>query len=482
MFRILKLIGCLILGLLSLERASAFSTFGPFESFQTATLDYGTRYYYGNDIELGGTKNFGEGSRLNVPIITYAYDYTFLQYFGTKGVAAVDAAMNEMNKLPSSSNTRLKKFITQGNQQINYTAQALSLTDLKSTVMSLMIEHEGLIGESHVWDLNYRDSTPTNCWYGYGVINRNYDPVSHEATPYVNGTPVGYWIWDGCSIGVQTADAIEQTVDGTSLAQYVYSAVATRYGQQVGGYYLGVTRDDIGGLSYLYSQSRWEYESLDSNSVASYGNLTWAATTTNNAVTSNNVTGLFGGVDKITYVKVGYDSLLGSAFVPRMYTFTIPFVTNGALQRLHVTRTVNRPDIIFAAGDLTVDPFNTVPNNYPNAYVRSFNFVNNGIATLGSFPVYNAVISPQEIITFNDGGPNYFNENPSFLDSLQFIIYPQLLWGSFNGTTNTPVIFPSSASIATLEQEVLSGGSTIPIGVYNPVNILGTNTTTTGTQ
>ena len=45
----------------------------------------------------------------------------------------------------------------QGNQQINYTAQALGLTDLKSTVLSIMLEHMGLNGETHVWDLHTRN-------------------------------------------------------------------------------------------------------------------------------------------------------------------------------------------------------------------------------------------------------------------------------------------------------------------------------------
>ena len=182
MFRNLQRILGAILALVVVTQASAFSTFGPLEAFQTTTLDYGTRYYYGNDIELGGPKNFGQGSRLNVPIITYAYDYTFLSYFGAKGVAAVDAAMNEMNSLPAATAVNLAHFATQGNQQINYTAQALSLTDLKTTVMSLMIEHMGLLGETHVWDLAYRDPTPVTCEYGYGVINRNYDPATYNPT------------------------------------------------------------------------------------------------------------------------------------------------------------------------------------------------------------------------------------------------------------------------------------------------------------
>lgn len=485
MFRILQRLSGVILGLLAWNHALAFTTFGPLEGWQTITLDYGTRYYYGNDIELGGTKNFDEGSRLNVPIITYAYDYTFLSYFGAEGVKAVDAAMNAMNAMPAANKIKLSKFLTQGNQAINYTAQALSLTDIKSTVMSLMIEHEGLLGETHTWDLLYRDPTPVTCEYGYGVINRNYDPVTHNATPYVNGVQVGYSIWDGCSNGVTVADAIEEMVDLTSPAQYVFSAVATRYGQQLGGYYLGFTRDDVGGISFLYNPARIKWESFDTNSVAQYGGTTWSPVNpfATNGGASNGFSGILGGVNKITYVKVAYDSLIGEAFTPIQYSFTVPFVTNNRLSTLHVTRTISQPDILFTAGDFSqAEPFNVTPNNYPDPYQRTFTFISNNIVTIGPNAVVNSVISPQEIITFNDGGPTYFNENPGFLDSQQFIIYPNLIWGYFNGSTNAPIIFPNYSSIQALEAAVLTpaSGSAIELGVYNPVNPFATNTTTTG--
>jgi hypothetical protein len=136
-------------------------------------------------------------------------------------------------------------------------------------------------------------------------------------------------------------------------------------------------------------------------------------------------------------------------------------------------RITTRPDIIFAAGDLTVEPFNVTPNNYPNAYVRSYSFLTNGALTAGVSAVINSVITPQEIITFNDGPPVYFNENPSFLDSAQFIIYPEIQWGWFDGTTNAPVIFPNSASIATLEQQIESGGNGVPVGLWNPLSAFG---------
>ena len=86
--------------------------------------------------EPGGTKNFQEASRLNVAVITYGCDYTFLSYFGEDGAKAVDAAFAILNKLPAASKAtpNLTEFITDGNEQINYTARALSMLDIKSIV------------------------------------------------------------------------------------------------------------------------------------------------------------------------------------------------------------------------------------------------------------------------------------------------------------------------------------------------------------
>jgi len=471
-----------MLGVVALQQASAFSVFGPAEPFQTPTLDYITRYYYGNDSEIGGSKNFGEGSRLNVPILTYGFDPTFLNYFGSKGVAAVDSAMAVLNRLPAASKANLASFVTQGNQVNNYTAGAMSLTDIKSTVLSLMLEHMGLIGESHVWDLRNRVPEPGGtCLFEYSVINRNYDPVTYNPTAYVNGVQYYYSIWDGCSNGISVADAIENTVDQASPAETAFTAVATRYGYQPGGFYLGITRDDMGGLKYLYRHNNYAYEGLDSNSIALGNTSAYSPVNPFGGFgATNGFQGILGGVEKITYVKVGYDSLIGTAFTPKTYTYTIPFVTNNALKTLRVSRTIFQPDILFAAGDL-VGPATTFPLTYSES-TRGFNFLSNGVVSLGANTVQPAVIGAQEIITFNNVTPVYINISPYFLDQTQFAAYPILIWGSFDGTTNAPVVFPSGTSIAGLEQQVLEGGPSIPIGLYNPVSFnTNTTTTTTGT-
>ena len=230
MLRHLKILCGLILLAAAVEQASAFTIWGPLESFQTAALCYGTRYWYNPGFtvgtqpiapggvvytEQGGPKIIWQGSRLNVPIITYAYDFNFLKYFGTDGVKAVDAAFAVLNKLPAASHASadLTEFIQQGNQQINYTARALEMLDLKSTVLQLMIEHMGLLGETHVFDI-VGPTIGTCGSRGYQVAVRNYDPVTWNPSTYVNGTLYDFYILDGCASGSDFSDAMEEAFRG----------------------------------------------------------------------------------------------------------------------------------------------------------------------------------------------------------------------------------------------------------------------------
>lgn len=468
MLRIFKQVVWLLLVLAAAQRAPAFSMWGPAESWQTPDLDYGDRLFFYNTTELGGTKNFGVGSRLNVPIITYAYDYSFLSYFGIQGVKAVDSAFAVLNALPSASSANLSKFITEGVQQANYSAQAMSLVDLKSITMAIMMEHMGLIGETHVYDLRTRQPVPGNCQFDYYVINRNYDPVSYDPSDYVNGTLYSYFIGDGCPIGTDVGDAIEVLPDATKPPS-TYTAVATYEGLLIGGFYSGISRDDMGGIKYLYRSDNYNNETLNPDCVPGQtGNSIWGVTPIGtNGVAGTNLGGIFGGVEKITYVKVGFNSILSTNFTPVVYHYNMPYITNGQLQSLPITRTVVRPDIIFSAADL-VNTGTTPATDL--AYTRDVTWTQNGVAAppngiAGS--VENSVIAPQMSVVFNTIGAIYFNTSPAFLDQATAAEYPIFVWGSFDGSTNAPIVFPNGSSIAELEQQVMAGGSSLPSDIWN---------------
>jgi len=101
---------------------------------------------------------------------------------------------------------------------------------------------------------------------------------------------------------------------------------------------------------------------------------------------------------------------------------------------------VLRPDIIFEVRDLGVPPNSVTP--FRSARTTTAGWINN--AAINSF--VNGVglggpgtISPGISITFSDMVPYYINsgagggETDAFLGSV---------WGSFDGTTRAPVVYP----------------------------------------
>ena len=74
----------------------------------------------------------------------YSVDANFLGYFGTSGITNVDDAFAILNSLTnvSSYSPSLSEF-PQYSEHINYTAQSLELTDVKSSVLGLLVEQMG---------------------------------------------------------------------------------------------------------------------------------------------------------------------------------------------------------------------------------------------------------------------------------------------------------------------------------------------------
>src|SRR5262249_15032810 len=110
------------------------------------------------------------------------------------------------------------------------------------------------------------------------------------------------------------------------------------------------------------------------------------------------------------------------------------------------TRAVVQPDIVFAAEDLGVVmpvPFAVASVRNTPAYLNTGPPGLNGPGTLPG-PV---------TLTFNKLGTVRVNMGPAFIDeagaSLDFT------WGSFDGTTNAPIIYPSGTSIMNLEAQIL---------------------------
>ncbi|MGA2540610.1 MAG: hypothetical protein ABSG78_03490 [Verrucomicrobiota bacterium] len=492
MLRHLKILSGVLLVAAAVEQAGAFTIWGPLETFQTAALCYGTRYWYSpgfvlgaqptvpggvSYIEQGGPKNFGEGSRLNVPTITYAYDYNFLKYFGVDGVKAVDAAFAILNRLPavSKASADLTEFIQQGNQQVNYTARALEMLDLKSTVLQLMMEHMGLLGETHVFDIMLQTG-PACGSYEYQVAVRNYDPITWNPSTYVNGTLYDFYILDGCASGAAFADAMEEAYQGDpSGLSLGTSAVATAEALQIGGYYLGITRDDFGGLRYLYNQNNFNNETMPSNSWVSTNGLggTWSPVEATNTLVTG-WSGTVGGVEKFTFVKVAYDSYVGNTFPTNVVSYTLPILTNFQRQKLQVWRTNNAPDIVFTAANLLGTP----GGGEDQPLTRSNTFLAAPVAPVNAASTVSEVIMPGMVVTLNNVGPIYVAVNQNFLQGSSVFLFPFFQFGSFDGSTNAPIAFPTGTSVAELISLELNPPPSLLQSPWN--SVVSTNTVAGG--
>ena len=253
--------------------ALAFSLLGPppgGDAYQVPEIGY----FLPGDI--GGPKNIGEEYRWNTPILNYAFDANFLNYFGSNGVVAVEQAiaiMNSVSNLSSYSASMADQPLEA--TRFNYQAQALSLLDLKTSALSWMVEELGLANPvRYTWTLRSRDPIAglTCPFMVYTVIKRNFDPETFQPTSYVNGTLYSYRIFEICTGGPPLADAVEFQVD--PLAQTA-TAVATKSATfTYGAFWTGLTRDDLGGFRYLMRTNNMNFESVSTDSTLLQTNLT----------------------------------------------------------------------------------------------------------------------------------------------------------------------------------------------------------------
>lgn len=253
--------------------AFGFSVLGPLsgagsEAFQKAPIGYALPG------DIASPRNLGDEYRWNVPTVYYTCDATFLRYFGSNGLAAVDSAFAVLNSLTNvSSYSQSLSEWPLTTSRYNETALALSLLDVKSTTLGAMMEQLALgAPDRWVWCLHDRYTAGLTCPnFDYLVIQRNYDPASQIYSPYVNGTLYDYEIFETCLLSPNPfpfdADTLPYATDPTTS----FSAVASQ-AFQLGQYYTGLTRDDVGGLRYLLAATNKFVESAGFNSLQLYTN------------------------------------------------------------------------------------------------------------------------------------------------------------------------------------------------------------------
>jgi hypothetical protein len=241
------------------------------DTWQTTDLGYGlaTPNY---NIDLVAPKNLGEQYRWDTKNIYYSFDPSFSQYYGTNGMAAVDAAFAILNSLSNvdSYTTALSEWPLKSSR-FNFTAANAGLLDVKSYVLIEMMEQLGL-AEPDRWTfcLHDRDLPAGNVCpnYDYNVIQRNFDPVTQNYSTYVNGVLYTFIIIESCPNPPAFANLTGATtenvpVDPEQVAEGLSAVAAGQFGgipnagdpsaTLTGKFYTGLTRDDVGGFRYLYS-------------------------------------------------------------------------------------------------------------------------------------------------------------------------------------------------------------------------------------
>ena len=293
----LKKMAVLAALVISVQVSHGFALRGPFEPYQVPAIGYRWDTYFqgipGGVVgysDAGGPHNIAEEFRRNTPVMYYAFNANFLEFFGSNGVAAVDQAFQIMNSLTNVSqySDDLSEFPLTS-QRINYQAQNLFMTDLKSMTLHLLVQHMGLDSpDRYTWTLKDRTmGTPCPQAGQYLVIMRNFDftTPSLQQTPYsayVNGTLYSYGIVENCGTALiaytvpyavdpladtWTAVASQSVWIGTSPNILYDGHNAGGVGLHVGGFYTYLTRDDVSGLRYLLQTNNINLESSGPDTV-----------------------------------------------------------------------------------------------------------------------------------------------------------------------------------------------------------------------
>jgi hypothetical protein len=393
-----------------------------------------------------------------VPVITYGFDQSFLNYFGTNGVQAVESAIQVFNDLPPSSQIVLTNYPFHS-KQINFTAEAAGLYDLKSETLSLLLEQMGLTQPTryiyviHHWDPLFISTFGINAYnwpdwiYPYFIAKRNFDPETFDATSSVNRNVYSAYLFSGNGYNV-TVPFNVNPFDSS------YSAVAD-FIQSQGEFYTGLTYDDVGGLAYLYSSNNINFETVLPDVHVVNTNLIAFTTNTispgdrhrpprahgppvtvppphgtiivvvTNVVTSTNVlvNGAWRpGVEKITFVPQLSGSQPGS-FLPQTNFYTDTYFSNGVARYQQVQRITTSPDFLFCAGDMFLQRTGTT------------NWLNNSFLnenTNGEGP--GIIVPPVKIALYKLGSVVYTSDSDNGTINQS--------WASFGSSTNLSIVYP----------------------------------------
>jgi hypothetical protein len=379
--------------------------------------------------DIGGPMNIGEGYRWNVPVLTYAFDQSFLSFFGSNGVAAVESAFQVLNDLPPASQINLANYPLDA-KRTHFLAQDLWLMDVRSTMLSILLEQMGLaeatryIFAPRLWDpiliSNRVETTWTNGIIPTNIIERNFDPTTRLPSHYVNEAHYSGEV----HIWTNQWDVLEYPMD----LNFPPPATVAGYRLGFGEFFTGLTRDDAGGLRYLLATNNVNYESL-------LPDIHGTETNANSFVDGAQRP----GIDKISFVRRDYDSVLGRLVSPWTNVFTDTYIAHRMVRYQRLERVIVQPDFLISAGDTGGRDFVAEPT------LRSdtSNWWHGGPRDEDPMSAGPGVIRPPRKIIFH--------KLDTYVITFEFSSPPvnyshDQHWGSFDNSTNSPVAFPVKSS------------------------------------
>ena len=285
------------------------ATYG--DTWQVEVIDYDTPGDVGTPKNIGGSF-IGQGYRRNTPVLYYAYNESFSGFFGAQGEQAVDSAFTILNNsFTNNSGLGLDGYTSNlvefpfDSQSINYTAESLGLTDIKSVALYLMVEEMGLAEpERYAWGLHDRFLPPGGKCPGdelYLVDQRNYGITPSalsqvQYSPYVNNTLYTYEILEICTGNPVLAQTLPIAVDPFAHKYTAVAGMGQGLGRtpdftspngvwasgEVGGFYTGLTVDDVAGLRFLMSTNQIVFEDSAAGSLLEQTNFNLSPLVTQN--------------------------------------------------------------------------------------------------------------------------------------------------------------------------------------------------------
>jgi hypothetical protein len=479
MDRCFKQIWITLLLMAGVPVANAFSLLAPPAAQAPGLAWQVQRIGYDLPGDIGGVASPGEEYRWNLPNITYAFDSSFLDYFGVQGVEAVEAALSIVNSLGPVSQLPedLSSFPTAALAQ-NQEAGSLGILDLKTTALRHVLEILGLTSAPrYVYTIRNRAVFGNPPVTNYFVFQRNYDPVTYQASKYINDVLYSmYHITDPVQLNGQDVALISNIPAANPPEDPLARPIAAFLEGGIffaidGGFILSdagvfafnLSRDDVGGLRYLYRAPNYNVENLFATvtlATNGVGNVVspWVpyfgiTNIFTNVFGTTNITGtnlLIGtflrpGMETINFVRTDYDSLLGQTFVTITNVYTDVVISNNTAVMQRLQRISNQPDLLFSAEDLGLNPV-----NIPFFVGRGVNYVNNDAVNGQSVLGGPGTLEPPAVITFTTA-------IPGFITFLNFPDGPPMTapvaWGSFDQSTNI-IVYPNNFSLQALEQMI----------------------------